>query len=447
MSQKSVNSDLGSEGESTRQSTKTEVDEDDLEAAQAGAAATTFTGKINHFLKRQGKAFVRNFIDYGPPYSKSKPYDVVLINECAKPVLNHLELHKLLNTRLNPNIPDPEDLYYTATHWCARNAHYTGLKMLRRAGANLNVTNEMGVTPLDLAVMMKHPPDRRPAQLKCVRYILEEGANVNTRDKGGYAPIDHAAVNQDIEIIMMLLERGAKVMRENYVFVGSRHHILRNVHDPECYKVLYEKLLEEEDEAFARQIKQQQRNFIIEAEKNHVKLHLALNKKKQRRLERLKALEDTTRSETILKERLGKLSDEMEKNLKAQEKKKSTHGIWEKDFAGHWEFYPRKTASISSQGIYDTNKAIMTSLQDKNDITRFNKIWREKTDKGKIELPWKKSEPFVLPGDKVEVIHSTKQISLDQLQNTATDVDYRDENDQELEGEDLDDMLKDLQAL
>lgn len=444
MSQKSViSSENGSEKESERLSSKGDADED-TEFGDSETTAT-FTGRLGHFLRKQGKAFVRNFIDYGPPYS-SKPFDVALINECAKPVLNHFELHKMLNTRLDPNIPDPDDLYYTPIHWCARNAHYLGLKMLRRAGAKVNVTNEMGVTPLDLAVMMKHPPDRRKDQVKCVRYLLECDADVNTRDKGGYGPIDHAAVNQDLEIILMLLERGAKVMRENYVFVGSRHHILRNVHDPECYKVLYETLLREEDEAFARQIKQQQRNFIIDEEKKHEKLHLSLNKKKQRRLERLKFLEDTTRNEQILYERLSKLKEEMEKNLKAQESKKADHGLWVKDFAGHWEFHPKRFSPITSEGIYGKNRHIMVQLQEKNSIDKFNHVWRNATDKGRIELPWKKSEPFALPCEITDA-DLPKLLSNKSLQSLSKDVEYRDENDQELEGENLDDLLNDLQSI
>ena len=72
---------------------------------------TAFMKNINRFLKRQAKAFVRNFVDYGPPYTKERNrYE--LVTECSRPVMNYRELHKLLNKRWDPNIPDPEDLYY-----------------------------------------------------------------------------------------------------------------------------------------------------------------------------------------------------------------------------------------------------------------------------------------------------------------------------------------------
>ena len=69
---------------------------------------------------------------------------------------------------------------------CARNLHLMATKMLFRAGAKLNVTTELGNTPLDLAVMIQHPQDKRKIQIKLVKYLLENGAQVNTRDKGGH---------------------------------------------------------------------------------------------------------------------------------------------------------------------------------------------------------------------------------------------------------------------
>jgi len=183
---------------------------------------------IGKFVNKQAKAFVKNFVDYGPPYTK-KPFDATLVMECSRPVMNHLELHRQLNNRLDPNIPDPDDLYYYPIHWCARNIHFAAMKMLRRAGAKVNVTNELGCSPLDMCVMMKIPPDKRKDQLKMVKYLLENGADPNNRDKGGYSAIDQAAINQDLELIQMLLEYGANVLRENHTLVAKRHHILKNV--------------------------------------------------------------------------------------------------------------------------------------------------------------------------------------------------------------------------
>ena len=110
-----------------------------------------------------------------------------------------------------------------------RNSHYLAMKMLRRAGAQLNVTTEMGHTPLDLCVMMKQPPDKRKEQINLAIYLLENGASPNNIDKGGFCAIDHVAANQDAELVAILLDFGAKVMRENHILVTKRQHILKNV--------------------------------------------------------------------------------------------------------------------------------------------------------------------------------------------------------------------------
>jgi hypothetical protein len=94
-----------------------------------------------------GKEIKKLFVDYGPPYRKFRgEHDAVtsllhetLLNECCKPEAYLSEIHSLLNKRVNPNWRDPNDLYYCATHWCARRCHLRALKMLRRAKADVNI--------------------------------------------------------------------------------------------------------------------------------------------------------------------------------------------------------------------------------------------------------------------------------------------------------------------
>ena len=161
-----------------------------------------------------------------------------------------------------------------------------------------DVTNELGSTALDMCIMMVAPPDRRGDQIKLANYLLDKGADPNNRgqydggggmmmmmmmmikvmvvvimmimiqmmmmmsmmmmmmmsmsmmmmmmrihrvthhilrlDKGGYSAIDHAAANNDEEIICLLLEFGANVLRVNHTLVAQRHHILRRVRRPAC---------------------------------------------------------------------------------------------------------------------------------------------------------------------------------------------------------------------
>jgi len=88
---------------------------------------------------------MKTVVDYGPPYRKHEdipPFAV--ISECADFSCNLYNLHNLLNKRLDPNERDPEDLYFSAMHWCVRNAHFYAMKMLKRAGAYVHILNEFG---------------------------------------------------------------------------------------------------------------------------------------------------------------------------------------------------------------------------------------------------------------------------------------------------------------
>ena len=76
-----------------------------------------------------------------------------------------------------------------------------------------------------------------------MKYLLDQGALVNTRDKGGFGPLDHAAVNQDLELCALLLEAGASLLRDdNNLLVVRRNAVLDQVYAPDVYKLLHEAL-------------------------------------------------------------------------------------------------------------------------------------------------------------------------------------------------------------
>lgn len=432
----------------------------------------SFFSTVKSVARRGAKAVVRTMLDYGPPYVGG--FDVALINECARPVINHIELHNLLNTRINPNLPDPEDLYYTPMHWCARNGHLMGIKMLRRAGGKINVTNEMGVTPLDMIVMMKHSPDRRSLQLKVVQYLLDNGALVNNVDKGGYSAIDHAAVNNDLEIINILLDHGAKLRRDNHILVAKRRPILDLVHDPDCYRTLYEALLVEERDANQKKKERDRIQKLKDEDKYYEKIHVELNKRKLKRDQKEKKEEQALRAETVLAARMELLQRETEQHLQEKEVKKSEQGVWKRadlssssssvaSGSSHWKLELKSRNHITGQMIYDTNKDIMKGLQRQNDVMQYNGRWRRLTGGAELEVKWPRSAAFVLPGEKppryTPYTPSGVHKSLDGCENslsstmastlqTGPDMFFMDENDNELQDEDdIDDLISELQSL
>ena len=118
---------------------ESDYDDDDITSTKSNDS-----NRGLNFFSKVAKTAVKAFVDYGPPYN-DRPFRPNLVDECAKPVANNFKIHNLLNGRENPNLPDPDDLYYYPIHWCARNAHFLALKMLIRAGAYINVTTELGI--------------------------------------------------------------------------------------------------------------------------------------------------------------------------------------------------------------------------------------------------------------------------------------------------------------
>ena len=58
--------------------------------------------------------------------------------------------------------------------------------MLRRAGAEVNQINELGITPLGFAAMFNQPEPRAGLRaIKMIKWLIREGADVNVVDKGG----------------------------------------------------------------------------------------------------------------------------------------------------------------------------------------------------------------------------------------------------------------------
>ena len=78
----------------------------------------------------------------------------------------------------------------------------------------------------------------------------------------------------------------------------------------------------------------------------------------------------------------------------------------------------------------------MNDLRKANKITKFNNKWDLITHGGKIEMKWDRDKPFRIEGD----VHSDDELELLNIENQS-EASFRDENDAELDGEDLDDLL------
>jgi hypothetical protein len=171
------------------------------------------------------------------------------------------------------------------------------------------------------------------------------------------------------------------------------------VYDPECYKILYEQLLVEEAEAEKRRLLREKQNSIVAAERHHVKLFQALDKRKERRLEREARLDTSQKEAEVTAQRMKKLQLEMEANLKTKEKAIHTQGTWKKDDVDHWEFVVRTHKDkFDIETLYGENRKMMHVLEKRNHKSVFDARWQESTGHAEgLELNWTKADPFFLP--------------------------------------------------
>ena len=84
----------------------------------------------------------------------------------------------------------------------SRDGHLRVVKRLVEKGADVNVQDHHGFTPLYLSV--------RTGNLDIAAYLVEEGgADVNLPSKSGYTPLALAAENGNLDIVVYLVDHGA----------------------------------------------------------------------------------------------------------------------------------------------------------------------------------------------------------------------------------------------
>lgn len=110
-------------------------------------------------------------------------------------------------------------------------SHYCIMKVLLEKGAEVNVQDKDGNTPLHLLV--------RCANVKTIRLFLNFKANVNIINNRGEIPLFHAARTNKLEVVQLLVERGSNVNSIDECSSTILHHACMSNYEKSNKKIKY----------------------------------------------------------------------------------------------------------------------------------------------------------------------------------------------------------------
>ncbi|EFA79079.1 hypothetical protein PPL_07904 [Heterostelium album PN500] len=160
----------------------------------------------------EGKKFKANVEDWGFPqfFKLSILYDAKngFINYTDDSILIELQM-EIINDFSRKKFKDNiSDWGLTLLHWVAYKGSYDGVRFLLSNGANPNVTDYKGRTPLDWCAYN--------GDLPTSEILISTGmADVNCKDHEGFTPLHKAVMNGHLEVARLLVRYGAQVNAKN----------------------------------------------------------------------------------------------------------------------------------------------------------------------------------------------------------------------------------------
>ncbi|XP_063016718.1 ankyrin repeat and SOCS box protein 10 isoform X3 [Melospiza melodia melodia] len=115
----------------------------------------------------------------------------------------------------------------TALHVASRHGLAEHVQLLLRHGAQLELRNKEGQTPLNAACAQQHQPQEMDRYYRVCQLLVESGASVNAEDRDRQHPLHLACKNANAQIAELLLARGANVNVMNYGGNTALHNILQ----------------------------------------------------------------------------------------------------------------------------------------------------------------------------------------------------------------------------
>ncbi|NXC98387.1 ASB10 protein, partial [Certhia familiaris] len=138
-------------------------------------------------------------------------------HRCVRQLLQH-------GASVNSQTEEEND---TALHVASRHGLAEHVQLLLHHGAELEVKNKEGQTPLNAACAQHHQPQDMGRYYQVCQLLVESGASINAADRDRQHPLHLACKNANAQIAELLLARGASVNVMNYGGNTALHNILQ----------------------------------------------------------------------------------------------------------------------------------------------------------------------------------------------------------------------------
>ncbi|KAK1252130.1 hypothetical protein MKX08_003317 [Trichoderma sp. CBMAI-0020] len=136
-------------------------------------------------------------------------YGTILAAACSNPRMDLESVHLLLDSGVDVNAEG--GLYGTALIAACSRGHVELVKLLISRGADVNAKSPRGQT----ALMKACSQLSREATKPLVEVLLKGGADVNANDQDGQTPLTRACQCGDFDLVKLLIDHGADILRQD----------------------------------------------------------------------------------------------------------------------------------------------------------------------------------------------------------------------------------------
>jgi cytohesin len=141
-----------------------------------------------------------------PPHKKSE----MILEEIKKDIPNLNLIQDLIILGADLKWQDEDNDGWTLLHWAAFFGRVEIVRMLIDAGADLNVQDEYGRSPLIWSAYYDNIEE-------IARVLIDGGADVNIQDNYGWTPLHMATKWENVEMVQILVNAGARTdIQDNY---------------------------------------------------------------------------------------------------------------------------------------------------------------------------------------------------------------------------------------